>query len=74
MEIDFIANKDGAENYVQVALSVRDEATLRRELRPLLSVRNNFKKILITLDNAPVIYHDGIKQLYAIDFFNGEEL
>ena len=74
MEIDFIANKDGAENYVQVALSVRDEATLRRELRPLLSVRNNFKKVLITLDNAPVIYHDGIKQLYAIDFFNGEEL
>ncbi len=74
MEIDFIAKRDGAEMYVQVALSVRDEATLQRELRPLLSVKNSFKKVLITLDNAPVLYHDGIKQLYAIDFFEGAEL
>lgn len=74
MEIDFIAKRDGTEMYVQVAISVRDEATLQRELRPLLSVRNNFKKILITLDNAPLTYHDGIKQLYAIDFFEGAEL
>ena len=74
MEIDFIAQKDGAINYIQVSLSVRDEATLKRELRPLLAVKDNFPKTLITLDNAPVIYHDGIKQLYALDFLNGESL
>ncbi len=74
MEIDFIAQKDGAFNYIQVSLSVRDEATLKRELRPLLAVKDNFPKTLITLDNAPVIYHDGIKQLYALDFLNGESL
>ena len=74
MEIDFIAQKDGALNYIQVSLSVRDEATLKRELRPLLAVKDNFPKTLITLDNAPVIYHDGIKQIYALDFLNGELL
>ena len=74
MEIDFIAQKDGAINYIQVSLSVRDEATLKRELRPLLAVKDNFPKTLITLDNAPVIYHDGIKQLYALDFLSGESL
>ena len=74
MEIDFIAQKDGALNYIQVSLSVRDEITLKRELKPLLTVKDNFPKTLITLDNAPVIYHDGIKQLYALDFLNGESL
>ena len=74
MEIDFIAQKDGALNYIQVSLSVRDEATLKRELKPLNAVKDNFPKTLITLDNAPVIYHDGIKQIYALDFLNGEEL
>ena len=74
MEIDFIAQKDGALNYIQVSLSVRDEATLKRELKPLNAVKDNFPKTLITLDNAPVIYHDGIKQIYALDFLNGEAL
>lgn len=74
MEIDFIAQKDGALNYIQVSLSVRDEATLKRELKPLNAVKDSFPKTLITLDNAPVIYHDGIKQIYALDFLNGEAL
>ncbi len=71
MEIDFVAKKDGEVHYVQVALSVREESTLQRELRPLQAVKDSFPKILITLDNAPVIYHEGIKQLYALDFLNG---
>lgn len=74
LEIDFIAKRDGAEHYVQVALSVREESTLQRELKPLKIVKDNFPKTLITLDNAPVTYHEGIKQLYALDFFMGAEL
>ena len=74
MEIDFTALKGGATTYVQVALTVREEATLERELKPLKAVKDNFPKILITMDNAPLIYHDGIKQLYALDFFTGAEL
>lgn len=74
MEIDFIAIKDGKTNYVQVSLSVRDEATLQRELKPFYSIKDSFPKILITMDNAPIMYHDGIKQLFALDFLNGAEL
>ncbi len=74
MEIDFIAIKDGKTNYVQVSLSVRDEATLQRELKPFSSIKDSFPKILITMDNAPIMYHDGIKQLFALDFLNGAEL
>ena len=74
MEIDFVAIKDGVTNYIQVALTVREEATLLRELKPLISVKDNFPKILLTMDNFPVTYHNGIKQLYALDFLNGCEL
>ena len=74
MEIDFIAIKDGKTNYVQVSLSVRDEATLQRKLKPFYSIKDFFPKILITMDNAPIMYHDGIKQLFALDFLNGAEL
>lgn len=74
MEVDFIAIKDGKTHYVQVSLTVRDEETLKRELRPFYAIKDSFPKILLTMDNAPVIYHDGIKQLFALDFLNGAEL
>lgn len=74
MEIDFIAKKGGNVNYIQVALTVREEETLQRELKPLFAVKDNFPKTLITLDNAPLIFHNGIKQIFALDFLNGAEL
>ena len=74
LEVDFVAVKDGKTHYVQVSLTVRDEETLRRELKPLYAIKDSFPKILITMDNAPVVYHDGIKQLFALDFLNGAEL
>lgn len=74
MEIDFVAIKDGAITYIQVALTVREESTLKRELKPLSSVKDSFPKILLTMDNFPVTYHNGIKQLYALDFLNGDSL
>ena len=73
-EIDFVAIKDAIPTYIQVALTVRDEQTLQRELRPLQMVKDNYQKILITMDNSPVTYHNGIKQIFALDFLNGAEL
>ena len=54
--------------YYQVSLSVRDEGTLKRELDPLESLSDNYPKYLLTMDNDPVIQHDGIKQLYVLDW------
>ncbi len=67
-EIDFVVVKGGEKAYYQVALSVRDEATMKRELAPLLAVADNFPKYLLTLDNEPTTFHNGIKQLYALDW------
>ena len=56
--------------YIQVALSVREEQTLRRELKPLETIPDHYKKYLITLDYDTNNYN-GIKQISAIDFLLG---
>ena len=71
-EIDFIVISQGQKTYYQVALTVRDEQTLQRELEPLLALPDSFPKYLITLDNDPVCFHEGIKQIYALDWLTGK--
>lgn len=72
-EVDFvISNQDGLK-YIQVALTVQDENTLKRELRPFESIKDHFPKILITMDFNPIIYHNGIKQVNALDFLLEKE-
>lgn len=72
-EIDFIVLSNGQKQYYQVSLSVRDEKTMQRELEPLRALPDSFPKYLITMDNDPVCYHDGIKQIYALDWLVGRE-
>ena len=69
-KIDFmIKNEDGIK-YIQVALSVRDEKTLQRELSALDNIKDHYPKYLITLDYDTNVYN-GIKQISTIDFLVG---
>lgn len=67
-EIDFVCFQNGKTEYYQVALSVRDENVLNRELAPLNAIKDNYPKYLITLDPDPEISHNGIVQRYALDW------
>lgn len=68
LEIDFIAINEEDTEYYQVALTVRDEKTLLRELAPLESVNDHNGKYLLTLDDDPPCSHNGIKQVNALDW------
>lgn len=70
-EIDFVVVDGAMRTYYQVALTVRDEQVLRRELAPLLAVGDTFPKYLLTLDNDPVVAHNGVIQLYAPEWAMG---
>lgn len=70
-EVDFVVKNNDGIKYIQVALSVRDENTLARELTPLKSINDNYPKYIISLDPESVD-HEGIKQISAIDFLMGE--
>lgn len=47
IEIDFIANQGSKRYYVQSALVLPDESKRAQEERPLLSVNDSFKKIIV---------------------------
>lgn len=72
MEIDFVAQNTQGNTYIQVSASVRDENTLARELKPLKAVRDNYPKILLTLDDDPDGDYDGIIRKNALDWLYQE--
>ena len=67
-EIDFAALKGDECRYYQVALTVRDTATLERELFPLRQQKDHYLKVLLTLDDDPPASYDGILQINVIDW------
>ena len=69
-EVDFVVKNNEGIKYVQVALSVRDEKTLERELTPLDSIKDHYPKYLVTLDYDTANYN-GIKQISALDLLTG---
>ncbi len=74
-EVDFIV-KDANDSllYVQVAVTVMDEAKLQQELRPFREISDNYPKYILTLDEVFVADHDGIRTINALDFLLGQPL
>lgn len=70
-EVDFVAQNRKGTAYFQVALTVRDEKTLERELRPLQAIRDHYPKALLTMDEDPETQYDGIRRLNARDWLLG---
>lgn len=67
-EVDFVAQTQDGNTYIQVAASVRDEQTLQRELRPLKAVKDNYPKLILTLDDDPPGDYNGITRMNALDW------
>lgn len=61
LEIDFVAVKNGEKIYVQVALALVEEKTLAREFGNLKKVKDNYPKMVVTLDSFSGNTVDGIK-------------
>ncbi len=72
LEVDFVAIKNSDVEYYQIAQTVQVEETLDRELEPLRKIKDHNPKYLLTLDNEPNVSHDGIKQIYALDWLLGK--
>ncbi len=68
LEVDFVCeNRDGL-RYYQVALSVRDDAVLERELKSLQKTGDHYPKCLLTLDMDLETDYDGISKINVIDW------
>ena len=67
-EVDFVAINETGEEYYQVAYTVRDENTLKRELASLESINDHNPKYLLTMDFTPYTSHNGIKQINVLEW------
>lgn len=67
-EIDFIATKAGEKMYVQVAYLLASSTTIEREFEPLLSIKDNYPKYVLSLDTVFGDDYKGIIRLNLVDF------
>lgn len=71
-EIDFIAERNNELIYVQVALKLDDEVTIKREFENLLKIDNNYPKYVITNTQFNGNTYQGIQHIYIRDFLMWE--
>ena len=68
-EIDFVINKGAKKYYIQSALNLGNAQKEKTELRPLLGVKDFFRKILVTKsEGKPWIDEKGILRLGLYEF------
>lgn len=67
-EVDFVAQKQGVIVYYQVTADMTAEETFEREMRPLKEIKDNYEKIVLTLDHFSLGNYDGIKVINVIDW------
>ncbi len=67
-EIDFICDKLDSRIYIQVTLSLTSEEVKKREYGNLLTIRDNYRKIVVTADEYKVDSVEGIDTFNIRDF------
>ena len=67
-EVDFVATREAARLYVQVAYLLPTAETLERELRPLRAVDDHHPRLLLSMDENFRPDHDGIRWCNVRDF------
>jgi len=68
-EIDFVADKNGERIYIQVAYMLQNQDTIDREFNNLLEISDNYRKMVVTMDNLySGASYKGIEHKNLIDF------
>ena len=72
-EVDFVAQENGVLTYFQVTADMTNESTFEREMTPLRNIKDNYEKVVLTLDKFSVGNYEGIKVVNLIDWLLEKE-
>jgi len=72
-EVDFVCERSGIKTYIQTAYLIPDDSVKEREFGNLLSIKDNWRKIVVSLDKYPIKYYEGIEHMNLRDFLNSFE-
>ena len=67
-EVDFVAEKNRTYIYFQVTADMTAKETFDRELRPLVNIKDNYEKIVLTADRLTMGNYNGIQVKYLPDW------
>ena len=67
-EIDFVAEKKGRKIYIQVAYKIESNETAKREFAPLLAIKDQYPKYVITMDDFWEGDIEGGQHIYIAGF------
>jgi len=67
-EVDFVAEMKGERIYVQVAYLIASGKVEKREFGSLLSIKDNYKKYVVTMDKMAGGSIKGVAHLHILDF------
>ena len=67
-EVDFVAEKQGAYQYFQVTADMTAKETFDREIRPRENIRDNYGKLILTMDRLTPGNYNGIQVQYLPDW------
>lgn len=66
--MDFVATKADEKKYIQVTENMNAPETREKELAPLRKIRDNYEKLVITMECNLAQTQDGIGAIKVIDF------
>lgn len=72
-EVDFVAEKHGEYTYYQVTADMTAQETFDRELRPLMLIRDNYEKVVLTADRLTAGNYNGIRVKNLTDWLLGKD-
>ena len=64
-EVDFVATKNNKTLYIQVCFDFQNPETAKREYKSLLSIKDNYEKWIVTMDEFVLQDYKGIKHYQA---------